>query len=230
MTRKRILCFGDSNTFGWIGTLQGPARRYPSDIRWTGRLASLLGDGFEIIEEGLGGRTIAHNFVVGSSTVIPGAGLDALAYLPACILSHLPLDLVIVMLGSNDLKSALGLSAEDIAADMARLADAVLTPFWSGLLDYPAPRLLLVSPPFIGDRKMSLAGERYVDAPARSRRLPELYRAIADARGCGFLAASDALDDSTAPGEAHGPDGMHLDERDHQRLAEAIFQKVTTLV
>jgi hypothetical protein len=46
---RRILCFGDSNTFGWIGRLDGPTRRFPSDIRWTGRISSLLGPDYEII-------------------------------------------------------------------------------------------------------------------------------------------------------------------------------------
>ncbi len=227
--KKRILCFGDSNTFGWIGTLEGPARRYPSDIRWTGRLSSLLGPDFEIIEEGLGGRTLRDHFTVGSGVSVPGAGLSGKDYLPACLLSHLPVDAVVIMLGSNDMKSALGLSEHDIAGGMAELADIVQGFPWESLLDYPHPRLLLVSPPFIGERKMALAGERYVDAPRKSRALADLYRKVADSRNAGFLDAASCLTDAPS-GEAHGPDGMHLNESDHEKLALAIAEKLSAML
>lgn len=227
--KKRILCFGDSNTFGWIGTLEGPARRYPSDIRWTGRLSSLLGPDFEIIEEGLGGRTLRDHFTVGSGVSVPGAGLSGKDYLPACLLSHLPVDAVVIMLGSNDMKSALGLSEHDIAEGMGELANIVQEFPWESLLDYPHPRLLLVSPPFIGERKMALAGERYVDAPRKSRALADLYRKVADSQNAGFLDAASCLTD-TPSGEAHGPDGMHLNESDHEKLALAIAEKLSAML
>ena len=218
---KRILCFGDSNTFGWIGSLAGPTHRYPSDIRWTGRLAALLGPEVEIIEEGLGGRTLRDHFTVGSGVPVPGAGLCGKDYLPACLLSHLPLDAVVIMLGSNDMKSALGRSEHDIAKGMAELADIVLGFAWEELLAYPHPRLLIVSPPHIGERKMALAGERYVDAPRKSRALAALYRELAASRNAFFLDAAACLTDSPA-GEAHGVDGMHLNEADHEKLALGI--------
>ena len=226
---KRILCFGDSNTFGWIANLEGPARRYPSHIRWTGRLAALLGPDAEIIEEGLGGRTLRDNFTVGSGVHVPGAGLCGRDYLPACLLSHLPLDAVVIMLGSNDMKSALGRSEADIAEGMAELADIVLGFPWEGLLDYPRPRLLLVSPPHIGERKMALAGERYVDAPRKSRALAGLYREVAASRNVFFLDAALCLTDEPA-GEAHGPDGMHLNEADHEKLALAAAEKLKEML
>lgn len=218
---RRILCFGDSNTFGWIGTLDGPARRFPPEVRWTGRLAALLGPDWTIIEEGLGGRTLADNFTVGNGICFPGAGLSGKDYLPACLLSHLPLDAVIIMLGSNDMKSALGKNEFDIAAGMATLADIVLTFPWGELLKYPHPQLLIVSPPLIGARKMELAGERYVDAPRKSRALAELYRDVASKYGASFLDAAACLTDAPV-GEAHGPDGMHLSPPDHARLAQAM--------
>ena len=226
---KRILCFGDSNTFGWIGSLVGPTRRFPSDIRWTGRLSSLLGLGYEIIEEGLGGRTLRDHFTVGSGVSVPGAGLCGKDYLPACLLSHLPLDAVVIMLGSNDMKSALGRSEHDIAEGMGELADIVLTFPWQELLDYPRPRLLIVSPPYIGERKMALAGERYVDAPRKSRALAALYRDVASSRHADFLDAATCLTDFPS-GEAHGPDGMHLNEADHENLALAVAQKLKEML
>ena len=226
---RRILCFGDSNTFGWIGRLDGPTRRFPSDIRWTARLSSLLGPDNEIIEEGLGGRTLRDHFTVGSGVSVPGAGLCGKDYLPACLLSHLPLDAVVIMLGSNDMKSALGHSEHDIAEGMAELADIVLTFPWEGLLDYPRPRLLIVSPPYIGKRKMELAGERYVDAPRKSRALASLYQNLADRLNISFLDAASCLTDEPA-GEAHGPDGMHLSESDHAKLALAMAEKLKEML
>ena len=226
---RRILCFGDSNTFGWIGRLDGPTRRFPSGIRWTGRLSSLLGPDFEIIEEGLGGRTLRDHFTVGSGVSVPGAGLCGKDYLPACLLSHLPLDAVVIMLGSNDMKSALGHSEHDIAEGMAELADIVLSFPWEGLLDYPRPRLLIVSPPYIGQRKMELAGERYVDAPRKSRALASLYQNLADRLNISFLDAASCLTDEPA-GEAHGPDGMHLSKGDHAKLALAMAEKLKEML
>ena len=226
---RRILCFGDSNTFGWIGNLEGPTRRFSSDIRWTGRLAALLGPDFEIIEEGLGGRTLRDHFTVGSGVAVPGAGLCGKDYLPACLLSHLPLDAVVIMLGSNDMKSALGHSEHSIAEGMAELADIVLSFPWESLLDYPRPRLLLVSPPHIGARKMELAGDRYVDAPRKSRALAALYRELAARLNVSFLDAASCLTDEPA-GEAHGPDGMHLNEADHEKLASAMAETLKAML
>ena len=226
---KRILCFGDSNTFGWIGSLEGPTHRFPADVRWTGRLATLLGPDYEIIEEGLGGRTLRDHFTVGSGVFVPGAGLCGKDYLPACLLSHLPLDAVVIMLGSNDMKSALNRSEHDIAEGMAELADIVLTFPWQELLDYPRPRLLIVSPPLIGERKMALTGERYVDAPRKSRALAALYKDVAERRNAFFLDAASCLTDEPA-GEAHGPDGMHLTERDHEKLALGIAEKLKEML
>lgn len=223
--QRRILCFGDSNTFGWIASTNGPTRRFPPDIRWTGRLASSLGSGWEIIEEGLGGRTIRDNFTVGDGISLPGAGLSGIDYLPACILSHLPLDAVVIMLGSNDMKAALDRSAEDIAEGMGMLIDIVQDFPWSKLLDYPAPKLLVISPPLIGQRKLALAGERYAGAMEKSLALAGLYRELAKRKGTHFLDAASVL--SAAPaGEAHGCDAMHLDQEDHSQLADAVCHKI----
>ncbi|HJD97984.1 GDSL-type esterase/lipase family protein [Mailhella massiliensis] len=225
MAAKRLLCFGDSNTYGWQATLEGPALRYPRALRWTGRLSDMLGPDWEVVEEGLGGRTLRDHFTVGSGLAVPGAGLCAKDYLPACLLSHLPLDAVVIMLGSNDMKSALNRSAESIAEGMGELADMVLSFPWEGVLDYPHPALILVSPPYIGERKMRLAGERYKGAPEKSRALAALYRQVAEDKGAAFLDAAHAVGGSPF-GEAHGEDGMHLNEADHAALAAALFEKM----
>ena len=228
MNCRRILCFGDSNTYGWQGSLTAPTLRYPASVRWTGRLAALLGHDWEIIEEGLGGRTLRDKATAGNGIPVPGAGLSALDYLPACLLSHLPLDVVIIMLGSNDMKSVLRRSENDIAEGMALLVDMVQHLPWSGLLNYPHPKVLIVSPPLIGERKMQLAGSRYIDAPRKSRQLAGLYRKIAEVQKAEFLDAAAAIAGNPW-GEAHGIDGMHLNEDDHAELAKAVFTKLTSM-
>ena len=99
---KNILCFGDSNVYGYM---PGDGHRYPRDVRWTGALEQLLGPGYHVIEEGLNGRTTA--FV---DNLQPwSCGLGAFA---AALRSHAPLNAVFIMLGTNDTKHRYGVSAD----------------------------------------------------------------------------------------------------------------------
>jgi lysophospholipase L1-like esterase len=97
----RIMVFGDSLSWGFIPNEGRPSERYPVDSRWPGVLQKELGGEYEVIDEALNGRTTDA-----SDNQLAGAGLDGSAYLPAAITSHHPLDLVIIMLGGNDLKAA----------------------------------------------------------------------------------------------------------------------------
>ena len=91
---KRILCYGDSNTWGYIA---GSGKRYPHDVRWTGVVQRELGEGYQVLEEGLVGRTTVFD-----NPFAPWRnGID---YLMPCLITHKPIDLIIVMLGSNDLR------------------------------------------------------------------------------------------------------------------------------
>lgn len=94
---KRILCIGDSNTWGYI---PGSGERYEKNVRWTGKLAQTLGENYEVIEEGMNGRTTAF-----TDKIEPGTA--ALDYLYPCLISQFPLDYIIVMLGTNDTKDTL---------------------------------------------------------------------------------------------------------------------------
>ena len=98
----QILCFGDSNTWGYVPLT---VDRYPESVRWTGVMAQALGAGFRIIEEGQNGRTTVWD------DPLEGDNKNGLRYLPACLESHHPLDLVIIMLGTNDLKARWNLCA-----------------------------------------------------------------------------------------------------------------------
>ena len=113
---KTILCYGDSNTYGY-----NPANgmRYPKNVRWPGCLGILLGNEYEVIEEGCNGRTTVFDDPIEGWK----NGLD---YLRPCLNTHKPIDLVIMMLGSNDLKEVFGAEAKDSAAGAATLVDVII--------------------------------------------------------------------------------------------------------
>ena len=112
---KTVLCYGDSNTYGYIPET---GMRYPKEIRYPGKLQLLLGDDYLVIEEGCNGRTTIHDD--------PEDGWkNGLDYLKPCLNSHKPVDIVILMLGSNDLKDTFHLSAEEIAHGAGVLVDVI---------------------------------------------------------------------------------------------------------
>jgi len=118
---KTILCYGDSNTWGYNPATGG---RFSRDKRWTRVLVQELVDGYYVIEEGLNGRTTAL------SDPIEGPHKNGKEYLVPCLESHQPLDLVTIMLGTNDLKKRFSLSAFDIANGAGVLVDIVRQ--WGG--------------------------------------------------------------------------------------------------
>ena len=100
--KKRIMVFGDSNTFGYFEDAQGVIGRLPLNTAWPGRMASLLGSDYEVVVEGLSGRTTRIDSPERSGTgIIPGAGMNGADYLPAALSSHMPLDMVVIMLGTG---------------------------------------------------------------------------------------------------------------------------------
>jgi len=138
---KNIMCYGDSLTWGWVPVKEGsPTHRYPYDQRWTGVMAAALGSGYHMIEEGLSARTTCLDDP--NDPRLNGAN-----YLPSAIASHLPLDLVIVMLGTNDTKSYFRRTPYEIANGMAKLVGQILTSAGGIGTPYPAPRALVIAPP-----------------------------------------------------------------------------------
>lgn len=210
---KRILCYGDSNTFGH-NPIDGS--RLPRDQRWTGILADLLGEGYTVIEEGLCGRTTVHE--------CPDAeGMSGLPYLTPCVLSHRPLDLVILMLGTNDLQvpfSAIPLTVARGAEALVRKIQAAIVP------PEPRPQILLVSPILIGDVSVNpVFGPLFGFSRAQeySRQLAPYYEEIAGRLGCAFLDAARIASPSPI-------DGLHMDPAEHEKLARAFAEKVRKLV
>lgn len=213
---KNILCFGDSNTWGFIpeSITESFPRRHPHDVRWTGVLAGELGEGFRIIEEGQNGRTTVHDD--------PFALVrNAKAVLPAILESHKPLDLVVLMLGTNDLKNVFGVSPAEIAVGAKILAQTILTSD-AGLSAKP-PRLLLMCPPTVGPLShLPDLEAKLTNAQARSQQLPKHYEAVAAALGCAYLNTQEIVTPSPV-------DGIHLDAAAHQKLGQAVAAKIKAL-
>ena len=202
-TVYNILCFGDSNTFG----TNPSGGRWPRDQRWPGILQERLGNGFYVIEEGLGGRTAAaEDFLEGDK--------NGRRHLPVALRSHRPLDLVILMLGTNDLKHRFGLLPWDIAAGVAQLGRMVETYDYGPY--YPIPRVMLVSPILIGSGIENSPFPGFsADAADASMRLAPLYRAQAEAHGWLYLDAACAAGPSSL-------DRLHMEADGHCALADAV--------
>lgn len=199
----RILCYGDSNTFGYI---PGRGGRYDRHTRWPGRLQELLGSEYQVMEEGLCGRTTAFEDVTE-----PGRnGLDRIR---DAVERSLPLDVLVIMLGSNDCKAQFGASAQEIAGGLEQVAAQARGGEASGF------RVLLVAPAAMTDRVMhSGFGSEFDQRSIKvSKELAEAYEALARKCGCDFLDGSKVTQVSEI-------DGLHLDAEGHGRLAEAVVK------
>ena len=209
---KSVLCYGDSNTYGYDPKSGG---RYPGNVRWTGILKNLLGPGYRIIEEGCNGRT----------TVITDPEepwKNGESYLRACLNTHKPVDIVILMLGSNDLKKAYNASPKDIAAGAGKLVSIIKE--FCGRKQSFIPQIILVSPPHIGEGIESSAFSHSFayDAVERSKGLAPEYERTAKELGCIFL-------DAAAVAEASEEDSLHLSAESHRALAAALSRKIAEI-
>ncbi len=207
---RTILCYGDSNTWG---SDPRTGERFPEEVRWPGVLRRSIGAGYEVIEEGLPGRTTVWE------DPIEGSHKDGRAYLFPCLESHRPLDLVTLMLGTNDLKERFSVSASDIAQSAASLAEIVLR---SGCgSDGGAPQVLLISPPPVG--KLTDYAEMFEGAEEKSREFAGHYRRFAEQSGCGFLDASEVMVSSDI-------DGIHFEAGEHRKLGEAVAVRIEEML
>lgn len=196
---KTVLCYGDSNTWGYMPETGG---RFDGDARWCGVLRKELGGGYSVIEEGLNGRTTAYDDP-------QRAYRNGEDYLAPCLETHSPVDVVVTMLGTNDLKARFGLWAEDIAGGMEKLIRIIKN---SGA--GPAgrePKILLLSPPHVCPQT---AFEDFQGRHEASTHLGGLYAQLAQRYGCGFF------DVSTVAGISDLPDGLHMNANAHAALGK----------
>lgn len=206
---KRILCYGDSLTWGWNPTLAGvPVERYGRDARWTGVLATSLGAGYEIVEEGLSGRTTNADDLLDPR-------LNGAAYLPAALASHLPLDLVVIMLGTNDTKTYFNRSAFDIAVGMGVLVGQVMQSAGGVGTAYPAPRVMIMAPPPLAPMPNDWFSELFRGSRDKTVALADQYRKLAGFLGIPFFDAGGVI-------RTEGVDGIHFSERNNLDLGKAL--------
>lgn len=209
----RILCFGDSLTWGDDPAL--PGHRLPH--RWPVALQSSLGPGYTVIEEGQCGRNIAMDDA-------PEGEKNGLKYILPCLESHSPLDLVIIMLGTNDLKRKFNYSLQDVAWEMERFLQKVLTHrLYSSPTQYD---VLLVSPPPLNDGLLtSWLGDvfEYETGIKKSTALKKWYREISERYEIGFLDAGEYAVSSKL-------DGVHMDDENQRQLGEAVADAVRRML
>jgi lysophospholipase L1-like esterase len=206
MTRT-IVCFGDSNTHGADPTGDG---RLPREARWPRVMEAALGDGYEVIEEGLNGRTTIWDSPIERDRC-------GLYYLYPCLLSHAPVDLVTIMLGTNDLKRVYGLTAAEIACGAARLVDEA-----KGTLagpDETPPKVVLVSPVPLGPVTAHSEMWGFGEALETSKQLARMYELVAEDHGAGFF-------DAGSVASVHPEDGVHLDAAACASLGAALAEVV----
>lgn len=202
---KRILCYGDSNTHGRIPY----GGRYASNERWTGVLQNMLGVGFEVIEEGLGGRT----------TNIDDAKKpyrNGLTYLRPCLVTHEPIDLCILWLGTNDLKSRFNQSTDDIAESIRLLLKTIKEISEDGL------KILVVSPPAVFETPRTLEFD-YQGGNAKSLSLGEKLEKVTKEESTFFI---DLVKEGVSPDEE---EGVHLSKEMHTKIAEIFSKKIKSV-
>jgi lysophospholipase L1-like esterase len=218
----RVVVFGDSNTYGWIPTPNPPSTRYDAEKRWPGVLQKELGSNYQVIEEALDGRTTD---AADPGSPISGAQLDGSAYLPACLASHLPVDLVVIMLGTNDLKPVFNRTPLRIALGAAHLIELVNTLNGGVGTTYPNPKVLLICPPPLNPviEQGPVFGEMFKGGVEKSKELPALYAAVAKMGDAEYLDTGSVI-------STDGVDGLHFTAESHQKLGAAIAAKVKELL
>jgi lysophospholipase L1-like esterase len=200
-----ILCYGDSNTWG---SIPASDERFSSSVRWTGVLARELGSGYQVIEEGLGGRTTLWDDPIEGYK-------NGREYLIPCLDTHKPIDLVVLMLGTNDLKLRFSVSAYDIADSIAVLVE-IIQKSVTGVGSHP-PQVLLIAPPPLG--ALTEYTEMFEGGLAKSRKLAAHYQRVAEEHLCAFFDAGQVIVSSDL-------DGVHFEADQHSRLGRAVAVKV----
>ena len=217
--KKHIVCLGDSNTHGYCADPADCADggiRFNESERWTRLLQEKLGDDYLVIEEGLSGRTTCFNDPLHE-------GLSALDYIYPCLKSHEFVDLLIIMLGTNDVKDRFASSAACVGIAMARLVKkAQATECWGD----KKPNILVVAPPPIGEVMLTsaVADTMGTGCVEKSRQLAHYYEEQCKLIGAHFL------DAGKLGCEFNKVDFMHLTKKDHATLASALAALVPELI
>lgn len=206
---KTVVCYGDSNTWGYNPST---GERYGRDKRWAGVLRNELGEGYLVIEEGLNGRTTVWDDPIEGYK----RGKD---YLIPCLETHKPIDLVIIMLGTNDLKKRFSLSAFDIAEGAGVLVKIVQQSETGS--DGNAPEVLLLAPPPVA--RLTEFADMFEGAEEKSRKFSQQYRRVAEELGCELLDTAEVIVSSAV-------DGIHFEVEEHEKLGKAVAVRVQEIL
>lgn len=209
---KTVLCYGDSLTWGYDAA--GPGRHAFKD-RWPSVLQKELGAGVQVIAEGLNGRTTAFD------DHLAGADRNGARMLPTILGTHIPLDLVIIMLGANDMKPWIHGNPLAAKQGMARLVAIVRGHDYT--MDYSAPDILLVAPPAVSRTANAEFKDMFAGGDKASTRLAPLFAELADEVGCGFFDAGSVAE--TTP-----LDGVHLDAENTRKIGHALAPIVRVML
>ena len=216
----RIMCYGDSNTWGF--TQRPGVKRWPSDVRWPGVLQKELGKEYTIIEEGLSSRTAGEdNYDNGLNEAIQyELNFNGRPTLMPLIKSHIPLDVVVIMLGTNDIKVRFHKTPAEVTANVEKLVQMIKLSCdpekeWYG---YGVPKILVIAPVPVMATKNSFAPKN-----AASRELGPLFKEMAARNGVEFLDAGEYI---KVPGM---PDGIHLTAEQHRILGMAVAAKIKSM-
>ena len=213
MVKKHIVCFGDSNTHGFNPRTLG---RYDEDTRWTCLLQKNLGNEYQVIEEGLGGRTTVFEDPLAE-------GLSGLNYIEPCLKTHKPVDLLVIMLGTNDCKERFNVNALEIGIGLQRLIRKAKSVLCWGEHD---PRILVVAPKSIADSYDPLSPVTVMGkgCDRKSKGVAKEFERIAKLEDVYFFNANKILADRNLL------DGVHLDEKGHKKLAENLSRIIKEIV
>jgi lysophospholipase L1-like esterase len=213
MADRTVLVYGDSNSHGTVpmATLEDMGRLGPAE-RWPGVLAAELGPGWIVREEGLPGRTTVY------PDPVSGVHKNGLAILPAILESHRPIDVVALMLGTNDLKHRFQAPMVEIAEGASLLVHAIRHSYAGP--DMAQPAVLLIAPPAI--LEAGCLAEIFEGGAVKSQRFAEAYAAVAKRHRCAFLDAGAVIVSSPL-------DGVHFDAEEHGKLGRAVAAALTTM-
>ncbi|OMD37077.1 SGNH/GDSL hydrolase family protein [Paenibacillus odorifer] len=211
--KRTIVCFGDSNTWGYDAETD---QRFTDEIRWTGLLDTELGNSYRVIEEGLPGRTSVSEDPLFE-------GLAGISYLYPCLMSHAPLDLVVIMLGTNDTKERFALTSYNIAQGIVRLA---LKAKGSGAGHAgKAPEVLVIAPPPIGAEYIHtpIGKPMGSNCSEKSMELSQHLAALLKGTDIHFM-------DSREYVSMNEIDYMHLDIQGHRNMADLVQNHVKRIL
>lgn len=209
---KRVLCFGDSNTWGYISGTDH--LRYDENTRWTRLLGKYLGESYEIIEEGLNSRTICSD-----DNRVGKEGRNGYVYLKPCLDTHDKIDYLVLMLGTNELKHTFNNEPVDILNMLIKMTD-LIKDFRSQIDKTPVKLIICGLPPVNEDCRNSKGDNKYLGASSKCVEFNRLLEEYCKEQSLLYVSNDDL---------EVGIDGIHITDKSHERLANKLYNLLKTI-